>query len=538
MSSGVTDFIVAGPAGHVQAGPAGSFKAGEAGHVYVGPGGSVPISPAGHVPIDTSQARIPYAAPGGSPTEIKSGGALHTIEDGRGGIVNGAGGYVGGGGGGGFGGGGGGGTVGSGSSGSTGGGGKVDAATGSVPMTPSSGESHFIPGGQVPISSSQGGHFTPGGMVPVSTGGSVTPSSGGAGQATPGGHVPVTPGFSHFTPGGMVPIGSSGGGHFIPGGMVPIAPKLGIDPNIPPAHVNPPRAGHVQPSRLTNWHGPQDTHVQNWPRDQFNHIVSQKAWQPEAPKNVWEAPKGTGGFLTTDSVDAGALMQATSHAPMQDFMGPQVENKSFDFSQTFNVDRSIQPVQNNSMEVNYATNSEYSYQPSEHRSMELNTSTTVDNDQTTVVQLDASQDQTLDRHTEQTNVSQSVVQVDASTNSTATVDMRDQHPVQNDFSENDTRSTSLDLSTSVTVQNEFRSEHSTLLDFTEERNLTIDDSRSVHNDFSEFVDRQSFYETTVVNNTEINYQGNSVDIEFNQLRAADVSGAVERGAGSVLSAKS
>ena len=52
-----TDFIVAGPPGHVEAGPPGHFDAAPAGHFTP--------APAGHVEIDTSVARIPYAAPTG-----------------------------------------------------------------------------------------------------------------------------------------------------------------------------------------------------------------------------------------------------------------------------------------------------------------------------------------------------------------------------------------------------------------------------------------------------------------------------------------
>ena len=67
---GLTDNIVAGPAGHTVAGPAGSFTAGPsgtftaapAGHVPISEAGWVPISEGGHVPIDCTPAVIPYAA--------------------------------------------------------------------------------------------------------------------------------------------------------------------------------------------------------------------------------------------------------------------------------------------------------------------------------------------------------------------------------------------------------------------------------------------------------------------------------------------
>jgi len=79
---GLTDNIVAGPAGQTTAGPAGSFMAGPAGSVTPAPAGHTPVYPvtatipyigAGYVPIDTTPARIPYAAAAGGGMHYTTG---------------------------------------------------------------------------------------------------------------------------------------------------------------------------------------------------------------------------------------------------------------------------------------------------------------------------------------------------------------------------------------------------------------------------------------------------------------------------------
>lgn len=300
---GVTDFIVAGPPGHTTAGPAGHITAGPPGEVRPAPAASVPVSPAGHVPIDTSQARVPINTTPGWTMGPATGGS-------------------------GGGGGGGGGLA----TGST----MVSVAL-NAPAT--GGDNHFTPGGQTPVHQTTGGIYTPSGNVPISTtagghftpGGNVRPTPGYF-HFTPGGDVRPTPGFSHFTPGGNVPIGL-GGSHFVPGGHVPIAPKLGIDPNMPPARVNPPRPGRVFPHQMSNFHGPRFVHTQNWPSDEFQHEVKVQAWEPLDSRSTWEPPEKMHFVLSTDLVDTGALLDLLDSSVPPDPTRPLVENRSFDFSE-------------------------------------------------------------------------------------------------------------------------------------------------------------------------------------------------------------
>lgn len=308
--TGVTDFIVASPPGQTTAGPAGHFTAGPAGEVRPGPAASVPVTPAGHVPIDTSQARVPIdTTPGWIPLH---GPGMGTA----------------------FGGGG--------SPGASGGGGLATSSTMvslalNAPST--GGDNHFTPAGQTPVHSTTGGVFTPAGNVPISTavggqftpGGDVRPTPGYF-HFTPGGDVRPTPGTSHFTPGGSVAIGL-GGSHYVPGGHVPIAPKLGIDPNTPPARVNPPSPGRVFPHQMSNFHGPRMQHNQNWPSDEFQHVMNTRAWEPLDSRSTWEPPEKMNFVLSTDLVDTGALLDLLDTRVPPDPTRPAVEHKSFDFSQ-------------------------------------------------------------------------------------------------------------------------------------------------------------------------------------------------------------
>ncbi len=518
MSTGVTDFIVASPAGHTRAGPAGSFKAGDPGVVKISQAGSVPVSPAGHVPIDTGPARIPYGATGG--------GTM-------------VGGVGGGGAGGGSGGGGGGGST-SGHSNPT----SSMMVSMALNSPATGGDNHFTPGGHVPVDTGTGGHFIPGGNVPISTnnkgiflpGGSVTPSPGFH-HFTPSGSVPITPGFSHFVPGGMVPTTTGGSGHFVPGGHVPVAPKLGIDPNMPPARVNPPRAGSVQPSRMTNWHGPQDMHTQSWPRDQYEHVVSTKAWEPSDTKSTWEPPDAFAGFLTTDFVDAGKFMEMSKVGPLADITQAGVKNQFFDFSVNNDIDSSVNTSMSSSMALQYNANSQSSFEPHNDRTFISQSNISSDNSAVNI-QVDNSVEVNLNNNSSYTSGVNSQTTIDAGGDRNVTVDMSDRGPVKNDFSETDYHMAFNDNSSVLNVENVYNSNRSSVVNYVEERALVIDDSRSVHNDFSQFMDIESHFDTTVIDNSSVVYADQSrTDFHFDQSRSSVLDGSMERGAGGVLFAK-
>ena len=399
---GVTDFIVAGPAGQTQAGPAGSFQAGPAGVAHVGEAGHVPIdttparvpiSGAGHVPIDTTPARIPYAAsqPGmhvdsdtSGSIPLRGGGGSSSgggWSSGIGGSKSGGGGVdtwssnIGGSGwssgiGGGKSGGGtsgGGDTWSSGIGGSKSGGGGMDTWSSNIGGSRSGGGgvdtwssnigggasggggvdtwSSNIGGGKsggggadtwssnIGGASGGSGHFVPGGNVPIET--------AAGGQYIPGGNVPIdTAAGGHFVPGGNVPIDTSAGGTFIPGGSVPMTPKVGIDPNTPHARINPPRPGKVYPHEMTHFQGPRNVHVQNWPRDEWSHVVKSQAWEPRDTHSTWEPPKLKDFVLSTDVVDAGALMESTKTNVLDGMIQPRNVETHFDFSRVVHQDQS------------------------------------------------------------------------------------------------------------------------------------------------------------------------------------------------------
>lgn len=326
---GVTDFIVAGPAGHVQAGPAGHFQAGPAGHVVTGPAGHVPIDTrAAIVPIDTSQARIPYspATNGANTTVLASAG-------GTGG--GGAGGAQGGGSsitstsGGGGGGGGGGGAV-AGSAGTTmgmpttGGGGGSQTGGGqsaSSPVTGSSQPSPATSGGKVES-------FSAGpGQPMLSTDGSKTSVVGAASTAPPMGNGPgrivseASPGSAGMLtapPVGLSPIVGSGGAITVPPLGFGAAPDIsGYTPVSP--------SGFVRPHKTTDWHGPGIGHTLNWPAKNTQRLVEDKGWEPEEMEFLW-IPVGMG-------YDSANMMQ-----PIQGSRAPSKEEAKggayYDFSNT------------------------------------------------------------------------------------------------------------------------------------------------------------------------------------------------------------
>lgn len=262
---GLTDNIVAGPAGHTTAGPAGSFMAGPAGSVTPAPAGhtpvypvtsSIPYSGGGYVPIDTSPARIPYAPPGAGIVYMSGStgapipGPSASVPIGpatQGGLVSGGGGFIGGGGG----------FVG-------GGGGSISGAGG---------------GG---ISGAGGGGISGAGGGPVSGagGGAV---SGGPGQASAGmayvthngtGIAPVELRVGQamgFSAPGLAPTAATGEFTVSPAGRTPSIP-----------------AGSVQPFPATHFHAPQSSHVAHHPQDTQVHTLYTEPYQAYKAPYVWE----------------------------------------------------------------------------------------------------------------------------------------------------------------------------------------------------------------------------------------------------------
>ena len=302
---GLTDNIVAGPAGHTTAGPAGSFMAGPAGNVTPVPAGHTPVYPvtatipyigAGYVPIDTTPARIPYAAAAGggmhyqtgatnapipgpsasvTPTPV-TGGMSYTSGGGGGGggggisavSGGGGGGLIGGGSGGGGGGGGGGGIAavsgGGGVSGASGGGGGVAATSVNVPPGAAS-------------SPGAGAGASTGGMSYVAYGGpGFPPMELRVGQALsqPTAGMPPTPGTTAFVS----------------------EPTTG--------HVPPTPVGFVQPPPASQFHGPRNSHVAHHPQTTTSHVLNETAYEPYKAPYVWEPrqPAASLPFLASDYV--------------------------------------------------------------------------------------------------------------------------------------------------------------------------------------------------------------------------------------------
>ncbi|MBU1228346.1 MAG: hypothetical protein KKA55_05140 [Proteobacteria bacterium] len=279
---GLTDNIVAGPAGHTTAGPAGSFMAGPAGHVTPAPAGHTPVYPvtatipyigAGYVPIDTTPARIPYAAPAGGGMVYQSAATNAPIPGpaasvpvtpatqggtspgGIGGLVGGGGGgYMGGGGGGYV---GGGGSAGGGISAGSGSPGASAVSGMGAPGAVSASTATVAPG----ASSNPGaGPSQAAGMTTMAYAGAGFPPmelrlGQAMGQATAG--MPPTPGTGPFT--------VSPGGRTVPSPV-----------------------GFVQPGPASRFHAPRNSHVAHHPMHVDTHTTSSTAYQPYKAPYVWE----------------------------------------------------------------------------------------------------------------------------------------------------------------------------------------------------------------------------------------------------------
>ncbi|GAB7023765.1 hypothetical protein [Salidesulfovibrio brasiliensis] len=299
---GVTDFIVAGPAGHVQAGPAGHFQAAPAGSVVTGPAGHVPIDTrAAIVPIDTSQARIPYSpATNGDNTAVQASPAGGGATSGGGAISS-----TGGGGGGGGGTGGGasvGGsagtamgmpTTGGGGGGTQTGGGQSASSpiTGSAPPTPATGGGKmetFSAGPGQPMLSTDGSKTS---VVPAAS--TAPPMGNGPGRiVTEAG--PGSAGRLSAPPVGLSPIVGAGGAITVPPLGFGAAPDIsGYTPVSP--------SGYVRPHKMTDWHGPGIGHTLNWPAKNTQRIVEEKGWEPEETDFLW-IPVGS-GYASANMLD-------------------------------------------------------------------------------------------------------------------------------------------------------------------------------------------------------------------------------------------
>lgn len=285
---GLTDNIVAGPAGHITAGPAGHFEAGPSGSFTPAPGASTPVSGAGHVPIteggyvpiDCTPAVIPYSArnggvvymdgstqsaiPGPSahvPVSQASGGATSigggggSTGGGGGGVVYTLGGGAGGGGGGGISGGG----ISSGGAGSGGGGGAT-----------------YLMGG---------------GGSAAGSGGVVSGGSGaGVGQATGTGVL-----YTSSSGPGMPPmelrVGQAVSQASAAGPTTPATEGFTVSPG---GRTVPTPTGYVHPPQASHFHGQPQTHVAHHPVRVDNNVVTTEAYQPYEAAYVWQGrPPGS-----------------------------------------------------------------------------------------------------------------------------------------------------------------------------------------------------------------------------------------------------
>lgn len=353
---GLTDNIVAGPAGHITAGPAGHFEAGPsgsftpgpAGHVPISEGGWVPISEGGHVPIDCTPALIPYAAPSGgvmfmegsTQSPIPSTGGGHgPVSQASGGAqyLLGGGGSVSGSGGGGF------------------SGGGVSSASG--------GGVQYLLGGGGSVSGSGGGGFSGGGggvsgggasSGGGSAGGFVGGAFGGGGASTGGGGMLYT----SFTGAGMAPVELRVGQAMAQAtGTIQPSPATEGFTVSPGGRTVPTPVGYVHPPQASHFHGQPQTHVAHHPTQVFNHAVTSEAWQGYQPAYVWAGrPEGAppppflaGDYVKPSSYDPPRVIfadESPKAIPMVDASvgGPhmqvnEVTNQTVnqDFGQTSNV---------------------------------------------------------------------------------------------------------------------------------------------------------------------------------------------------------
>lgn len=291
---GLTDNIVAGPAGQVTAAAAGSFMAGPPGSFTPAPAGHTPVYPvttspppsgAGYVPIDTFPARVPYAAPSGGAMHLLGGSTMAPIPGPQASVpvspaTAGGTGFGGGGGlvsgGGGFGGGGGGGGVSAASS-----GGAISAASGTVGG--GGGGGGAVSAGSNPGAVGGGG----GGGVAAGTNMGVMPSAGSNPGAVggPGGGTHSTVAYAGV---GFPPMELRVGQAFTPAtaGGPPTAGTQGFTVT-PGGRTIPSPVGYVHPPPASRFHAPQHSRTSRHPVHVQHHTTHSEAYEPYKPSYVW-----------------------------------------------------------------------------------------------------------------------------------------------------------------------------------------------------------------------------------------------------------
>lgn len=311
---GLTDNIVAGPAGQVVAGPAGSFVAGPAGSFTPAPAGHTPVYPvtagmppsgAGYVPIDATPAQIPYA-PYSGPVHVVGGSTQSPIPGPQasipysaatgGGSTPGTGGimYMS--------------SVGAGVGGSGGGAGAIISVGGG--------------GGAMAGSGGGGGSVSVGGGMAIGGGGGGMAVSGGGGggggSVSPGANAGLAPSASSSSSGGGGGGGISGGGGgalsggganttvaYSGAGFAPMEMRMGMAPTpaagstpgspatpgnpvTPGGHVVPSPVGYLHPPPALRFHAPQYSRISRHPVHVETHETTTEAWQGFKPSYVWQ----------------------------------------------------------------------------------------------------------------------------------------------------------------------------------------------------------------------------------------------------------
>lgn len=317
---GLTDNIVAGPAGHTVAGPSGHVEAGPPGTFQPAPGSHVPVSGAGHIPY-SGGGMVPYTEAGHVP--ITEGGHVPITEGGH------------------------------------------------VPITPPSGGITYgegstlsaIPGASahVPVSGGGGGGSAGGGGA-YSLGGAILGglSSGGGGSGGGGGGGGAG-GMSYTSTSGpgMAPmelrVGQAMGNATASPPTTPGTEGFTVTPG---GRTVPTPTGYVHPPRASHFHGSPMTHVAHHPTRVENSHFTGEAWQPYKPSYVWAGrPEGSppppflaGDYVKPSSFDPPKVLFTDEHhgpmAMVDQSIGAarmqvkNVENKgvTLDFSQQRDVE--------------------------------------------------------------------------------------------------------------------------------------------------------------------------------------------------------
>ncbi|MDR3641708.1 MAG: hypothetical protein P4L39_10335 [Humidesulfovibrio sp.] len=325
---GLTDNIVAGPAGHTVAGPAGHIEAGPAGNIIIGLAGHTTPGPAGHTTPGPAGHTTPSPAghttpgpaghttpgPAGSTTPGPAGGTSPGPAGGA--TVGPAGGYS-----------------------SEGGGHVIPApgnhfptdttsarlpignsgaafpstgglAMGSFPIA--SANLPVSPGGGGSVSGGGGGGGGGGGFVVGGVGGGGGGGGGGfvAGGAGGGGGAGATGGFSTGGGGGGA-TGGGGGGFVATGGGTGVSYMVYSGPGMPPVevhgglptpigtpgitvsypgHITGGPSGHIRPPEASHFHGHASPNMSHSPVHVFNHTVTSQAWEGYHAAYVWPGP--------------------------------------------------------------------------------------------------------------------------------------------------------------------------------------------------------------------------------------------------------